>query len=130
MPTPKSTPASSRTKLIPKEGSRKFVGPRSQRGLLAEEVLAADPALYREWTPKPRPKNRQALTKGKPEKRNPEDVPSAVVRANQAGKDVSRQRFTEMVNAVNKLPPNLRKKLRDALKAGVRSRKNFSIYHF
>jgi hypothetical protein len=123
------TKPSSQVKKAPKEGSRKFVGPRSQSGLLAEEVLATNPPLYRQWTPKPSPKNRQASTKGKPDKRNPKDVPSAVTRAKEAGRDVNRQRFTEMVNAVNKLPPNLRKKLRDALKAGVRSRKNISIYN-
>jgi hypothetical protein len=128
------TAPSSQVKKTPKEGSRKFVGPRSQRGLLAEEVLATDPTTYREYVPKQSPKNRQAWKKGKPEKRDPENVPSALIRANQAGNDVNsstsrfsqsqnRQRFIEITNAVNKLPPDLRKKLRDALKSGVRNSK-------
>jgi hypothetical protein len=125
----KRTPPSSQVKKVPKEGSRKFVGPRSKGGLLAEEVLAEDPALYRQWTPKPSPKNRQASTKGKPDKRNPKDVPSAVKRANQAGRG-NRLQFAEMLKAVKKLPPDLRKKLGKALRAGVGGKKNIRIYHF
>lgn len=80
MPTPNRTPASSRMKMVPKEGSRKFVGPPSLRALEGREnyeydIFESDMSDLREGVRKFRdarrtpPKNRVASLKGSQESR-------------------------------------------------------------
>ena len=139
---PKKTTPSSLVKKMPKEGSKKFVGPRRQGGLTAQEVLEVDPETYRFYTPKQRPKvgtikNRMPSSTTRPFTLGFAPEPSAKRMARNAGARRNLPTYPsggltyqEVKAAVDKLNPKLRAKLRDSLAEGLRANRPSSDIPF
>ena len=130
---PKKSIPSSSVKKVPKEGNKRFVGPRRQGGLIAQDIRDEDSKTYPLYTPKQRRKvgtikNRMPSSTTRPFTLGLEPKPSATRMARNAGSGRNLPKavpggltYEEVKAAVNKLNPKLRAKLRDSLAEGLRA---------
>lgn len=133
---PKKSTPSSRFKKVPKEGSKRFVGPRRRGGLVSQELREEDLdskpySLYPKQSPKVGTiKNRMPSSTTRPFTLGFEPKPSATRMARNAGTGRNLPTYPsggltyqEVKAAVDKLNPKLRAKLRDSLAEGLRASK-------